>query len=83
MSDNPLLQHMRQETVFVKLPSKGNFYKNKPNLTDDGEVGVMSMTSADEIAMKIPDALFNGESTYRVLKSCCLLYTSPSPRDNR
>lgn len=71
MSDNPLLQHMRQETVFVKLPSKGNFYKNKPNLTDDGEVGVMSMTSADEIAMKIPDALFNGESTYRVLKSCC------------
>ncbi len=71
MSDNPLLQHMRQETVFVKLPSKGNFYKTKPKLTDDGEVGVLSMTSADEIAMKIPDALFNGESTYRILKSCC------------
>ena len=71
MSNNPLMDHMRQETVFVKLPSKGNFYKNKPQLTDDGEVGVRSMTSSDEIALKVPDALFNGEATYRVIKSCC------------
>lgn len=71
MSNNPLMDHMRQETVFVRLPSKGNFYKNKPQLTDDGEVGVRSMTSSDEIALKVPDALFNGEATYRVIKSCC------------
>ncbi len=71
MSDNPLMSHMRQETVFVRLPSKGNFYTQKPDLTDDGEIGVRAMTSADEIAMKVPDALFNGEATYRILKSCC------------
>ncbi len=65
------MSHMRQETVFVSLPSKGNFYKQKPDLTDDGEIGVRAMTSADEIALKVPDALFNGEATYRVLQSCC------------
>ena len=63
MSNNPLMSHMRQETVFVSLPSKGNFYKQKPGLTDDGEIGVRAMTSADEIALKVPDALFNGEAT--------------------
>jgi len=77
MSDNPLLSHMRQETVFVKLPSKGNFYKDAPQLTDDGEIGVRSMTSADEIALRVPDALFNGEATYRVLQSCCPRIKNP------
>ena len=71
MSNNPLMSHMRQENVFVRLPSKGNFYKQRPDLTDDGEIGVRAMTSADEIALKVPDALFNGEATYRVLESCC------------
>tara|TARA_B100001250_G_scaffold414426_1_gene452743 strand:+ start:1719 stop:2549 length:831 start_codon:yes stop_codon:yes gene_type:complete len=71
MSDNPLLSHMRQETVFVRLPSKGNFYKDPPDLTSDGEIGVRAMTSADELALKVPDALFNSEATYRVLQSCC------------
>ena len=65
------MSHMRQENVFVRLPSKGNFYKQRPDLTDDGEIGVRAMTSADEIALKVPDALFNGEATYRVLESCC------------
>ncbi len=68
---------MRQETVFVKLPSKGNFYKDAPQLTDDGEIGVRSMTSADEIALRVPDALFNGEATYRVLQSCCPRIKNP------
>ncbi len=77
MSDNPLLSHMRQETVFVRLPSKGNFYTEPPELTDDGEIGVRSMTSADEIALRVPDALFNGEATYRVLQSCCPRIKNP------
>jgi len=77
MSDNPLLSHMRQETVFVRLPSKGNFYIEPPELTDDGEIGVRSMTSADEIALRVPDALFNGEATYRVLQSCCPRIKNP------
>ena len=71
MSNNPLLTHMRQETVFVRLPSKGNFYKDPPDLTSDGEIGVRAMTSGDELALKVPDALFNSEATYRVLQSCC------------
>ncbi len=71
MSNNPLLSHMRQETVFVRLPSKGNFYKDPPELTSDGEIGVRAMTSGDELALKVPDALFNSEATYRVIQSCC------------
>ena len=71
MSENPLLQHMRQESVFVPLPSKGNFYKTPVKLSADGELGIRSMTSKDEIALKIPDALFNGTSIVNVIKSCC------------
>lgn len=31
----------------------------------------MSMTGMDEIIMKTPDALFNGEAAYKVIESCC------------
>jgi len=32
---------------------------------------VMSMTGMDEILLKTPDALMNGESTVKVIQSCC------------
>ena len=70
MSTNPLADYMRQISVYIALPSGGNFYKNRPDLTDDGEIGVRPMTSADEINMRIPDSLYNGESIYHVIRSC-------------
>jgi hypothetical protein len=46
---------------------------NKPGtLTGDPtNVPVFSMTGMDEIILKTPDALLSGESTVRVVESCC------------
>ena len=77
-AQNPLAEYMRQETVFMKLPSNGNFYNNRPNLTADGELGIRSMTSGDEIKLKVPDALFNGTAIVDVIKSCCPRISDPT-----
>jgi len=68
---NPLQQFYRTEKMYVKLPSGGNFYeKDIIDLTDDGEVGIRSMTAADEVLFKNPDALLNGKAIKDVIKSC-------------
>jgi hypothetical protein len=38
---------------------------------DHSNMPVFSMTGMDEILFKTPDALFNGESTTKVIESCC------------
>jgi hypothetical protein len=71
MAQNPLQQFFRQPKVFVSLPSGGIY--NKPN-TIHGEVDripVYGMTGMDEIIMKTPDALLSGDSTAKVVQSCC------------
>lgn len=35
-----------------------------------GELAVLSMTAADEILLKTPDALFNGEATVNLIQNC-------------
>lgn len=67
--NNPLSDFYREKSIFVKLPTGGKWYKQKPKLTADGEIGVMPMTMKDEMLFKIPDSLYNGESLYEVLKS--------------
>ena len=71
MSNNPLKQYFRQPKIFIGLPSKGVY--NKEN-TLDGDISnmpVYGMTGMDEILMKTPDALISGESTVRIIESCC------------
>lgn len=70
MSNNPLAGLYRKKTVYTKLPSKGKYYPSGITLSIDGELGVMPMTATDEIFMKSPDALFNGEALFNMLKSC-------------
>jgi hypothetical protein len=67
--NNPLSDFYREKSIFVKLPTGGKWYKQKPKLTADGEIGIMPMTMKDEMLFKIPDSLYNGESLYEVLKS--------------
>ena len=71
MAENPLKQFFRQPKVFVSLPSGGLF--NKPGSLNGSpeNIPVFGMTGMDEIIMKTPDALLSGESTVRVLQSCC------------
>jgi hypothetical protein len=71
MAQNPLQQFFRQPKIFVGLPSGGIY--NKPT-TIQGEtdrIPVFGMTGMDEIVMKTPDALLSGDSTVKVIQSCC------------
>jgi hypothetical protein len=53
------------------LPSSGNFYApGSLEKTDSGDYPVYSMTAKDEIVMKTPDALLNGQATVDVIQSC-------------
>ena len=67
---NPLIQAYRKPALYVSLPSGGNYYKEKPKLSVDGELAIYSMTARDELISKTPDALFNGEATFSLIKSC-------------
>jgi len=69
-SSNPLMQYFRPPGAYVVLPSKGNFYKEKPDLSVLGEVLVKPMTAKDELQFKSPDILMNGDSLLTVIKSC-------------
>ena len=66
---NPLEDYYRQKEIYVPLPTQGLWYENKPNLTDDGEIGVLPMTLNDEMLLNIPDTLYNGESIFNLMKS--------------
>jgi len=70
MSENPLSKLYRTKSIFISLPSNGRFYPKGISLSIDGELGVMPMTARDEIAIKAPDALFNGDALINLIKSC-------------
>jgi len=68
---NPLVAAYRKPALYISLPSKGKFYQQKPKLSVDDELAVYAMTARDELVSKTPDALFNGEATISLIKSCC------------
>lgn len=68
---NPLQKYFRQPKIYLRLPSKGQYYPpNAIEMTESGEFPVYPMTAKDELQMKTPDALLNGEATVSVIKSC-------------
>lgn len=68
---NPLQKYFRQPKVYITLPSKGRFYHpGALEMTDTGEFPVYAMTAKDELVLKTPDALLNGQATVDVIKSC-------------
>jgi hypothetical protein len=69
--NNPLQKYFRQPKLFITLPSRGLYYPTGAFQGDYNSVPIFAMTGMDEIIMKTPDALFNGESTLRVIESCC------------
>ncbi len=69
--NNPLKKYFRQPKLYIKLPSSGNFYpKGAIEFTQNMEFPVYAMTARDEIAIKTPDALLNGQCTVDVIQSC-------------
>jgi len=55
--------------VYVSLPSKGKWYTGNLELSADGEVEVFALKAKDELRLKSPDALFNGEALISVLEN--------------
>lgn len=70
MSNSSLQSLYRKKDIYTMLPSKGSFYPSGINLSADGDIGVMSMTAKDDLLLKSPDSLFNGESIIEMIKSC-------------
>lgn len=68
---NPLAKHFRQPAVYLKLPSGGKYWApDSLDLPPNGEVGIMPMTAKDEILLRTPDALMNGQGVVNVVQSC-------------
>jgi hypothetical protein len=75
---NPLANWYRQPKIYVKLPSKGKFYKKGAlDISANEEYPVYAMTAKDELMFKTPDALLSGQSTVEVIKSCIPAITDP------
>lgn len=70
MSDNPLSGYIRTPKIYVRLPSNGRFNKEKIVFTANNEIPVRATTIRDDLILKNPDALLNGDATEQVLKSC-------------
>jgi hypothetical protein len=68
---NPLAQYYRRPGTYIELPSQGKFYKIVPTFSDTGELAVYPMTAKDELALKNPDSLLNGEALKQVIASVC------------
>lgn len=69
---NPLSKFFRQPGIYLKLPSQGRWWPNGTlDLPVTGEVGVYPMTTRDEITLRTPDALLNGQGVVDVIQSCC------------
>ena len=70
-NSNPLKKYYRQPKQFVRLPSGYKFYpEGSIQVPESGDVAVYPMTAKDEMLLKTPDALLNGEATVTVIQSC-------------
>jgi hypothetical protein len=75
---NPLKQYFRQVKLWIKLPSGTTYYEpGVIEFTDKGEVSVLPMTGKDELALKNPDSLLNGEALIEVMLSCVPAVKNP------
>jgi hypothetical protein len=70
-NQNPLLPFCRQPKIYLALPSDGLGYTDESlNMPITKELPVFAMTAQDEILLKTPDALMNGEAVTTIIKSC-------------
>ena len=73
---DPLKQFYRAPKLYVQLPSRGKFNVLEGEAIT-GEVAVHAMTSKDELMMKNPDALLNGDAVINSIKSCAPAVKDP------
>lgn len=70
-TQNPLSAYFRAPKLYTKIPSGGKFYGPEiAEVPDTGEYAVYPMTTKDELLLKNPDALLNGEAVANLIRSC-------------
>lgn len=68
---NPLTKYFRQPAIFLRLPSRGRWWEpGSLDMPDSGELPVYPMSARDEIILKTPDALLNGQGVVDAIHSC-------------
>jgi len=72
-TQNPLSAYFRAPKIFTKIPSGGKFYDEGIVVFNDDstqELAIYPMTTKDELLLKNPDALLNGEAVASLIHSC-------------
>lgn len=66
-----LQKFYRRPKLYINLPSSGQFYpKGAIEIPENGLIPVFGMTTADDLIVKTPDTLLNGQGTIDIIKSC-------------
>jgi hypothetical protein len=69
---NPLAGHFRQPAIYLTLPSQGRWWgDNTLDMPANRELPIYPMSTKDEITLRTPDALLNGQGLIDVIQSCC------------
>lgn len=69
--NNPLKEFLRHPKIYIKLPSGGKFWpEGSIEIPETGDFPVYSMTVKDELTLKTPDALLNGQAVVDIIHSC-------------
>ena len=71
---NPLVEKLKKiPGLSIPLPTKGYFYRDgevDPSVVATGEIHVHPMSARDEIIIRSPDLILNGEAITRVVLRC-------------
>lgn len=71
VAKNPLAKLFRQPAIYYMPPSQGRWWPmGAMNVPETGEFAVFPMTSKDEVTLRTPDALLNGQGMVEVIQSC-------------
>ena len=71
MTEKTLKDFYRSPKLYVQLPTGGKFYKEDTiDWPETNELPVYAMTPKDELTIRNPDALLNGDAVLRLIKSC-------------
>ena len=68
---NTLQDFYRSPKLYVGLPSGGVFYdEDVIDWPENNELPVLAMTPKDDLIVRNPDALLNGDAVIRLIRSC-------------